>query len=151
MFYHYIFILLSVQTLKYQPTLHIYLLVDKMTSDILSHIEDHNLCSIIIGLDANQSKKSTPRRTNIFQSFLKDFSLVTILPDDLPTFHHNNQISESQIDHILRFIPVQSKLSLKFNTHLCQKNNSDNLSSHDVNIGTICFPRKYLGRNPKNI
>ena len=66
--------------------------VSQLTLDIRSHIEDHNFCSIIIGLDANQSEKFTLRRTNIFQSFLKDFSLVTILPDDLPTFHHNNQI-----------------------------------------------------------
>ena len=114
--------------------------VSQLTADIQSHIEDKNSCCIIIGLDANQSEKSTLRRTNIFKLFLKDFSLQTILPGNKPTFHHNNQISESQIDHILYFIPAKSSLSLKFNTQLCKKENSDNLSSHDVIIGEIELP-----------
>ena len=49
-----------------------------------------------------------------------------------PAFHHNNQTSESQIDHILIFIPEKSNLEVKFNEELCLKDDPSNLSSHDV-------------------
>ena len=43
-----------------------------------------------------------------------------------------NQTSESQIDHILIFIPEKSNLEVKFKEQLCLKDDPSNLSSHDV-------------------
>ena len=75
------------------------------------------------------------------QSFMTEFSLKTILPDNTPTFHHNNQISESQIDHILFFIPdSNSDISLTFCEQLCQKDHDENLSSHDVIVAKLDLP-----------
>jgi hypothetical protein len=64
-------------------------------------------------------------------NFMSKFSLKSLHTNDEPTFHHNNQVSESQIDHILIFIPDQKKIDIKFEQILCQKVNSSNLSSHD--------------------
>ena len=75
------------------------------------------------------------------QSFMSQFSLKTILPDDKATFHHNHQVSESQIDHILYFIPEShTNLKIQFSDHFCKKENSYNLSSHDVIVGQINLP-----------
>ena len=78
--------------------------ISQLTIDLLTNIEDRNRCAILIGLDSNQSEKSSSRRKKSMESFMTDFSLKSILLDVTPTFHHNNQISESQIDqmdHIL--------------------------------------------------
>ena len=72
----------------------------------------------LIGLNSNQSEQSS------MKSFISDIHLKSILPDDnnKPTFHHNNQIYESQIDPILIFIPDScDKVSVQFSEHLCQK------------------------------
>lgn len=79
------------------------------------------------------------------KSFMSDIHLKSILPDDKPTFHHNNQISESQIDHILIFIPDSCEnVSVQFTEQLCQKENDDNLSSHDVIVGQLCLPQNTI-------
>ena len=114
-------------------------IISQLTLNLLANIEDRKTCSIIIGLDSNQSKKSTSRRTNSMKCFISDFLLKTILLDDKQTFHHNNQTSESQIDTILFFIP-NSEINLKFSDHLCKNDNPDNLSTHDVIIGDISIP-----------
>ena len=97
--------------------------------------------TIIIGLDSNQSDKSTNRRTHSMLDFLDQFSLKSLHVNNQPTFHHNNQVSESQIDHILFFIPDTSCVDIKFKDILCQKDNSANLSSHDPVIGEISLPQ----------
>ena len=66
--------------------------VSQLTLDILANIEDRKNCTVIIGLDSNQSEKSTSRRIISMKSFMSDINLKTILPDDKPTFHHNNQL-----------------------------------------------------------
>ena len=75
------------------------------------------------------------------RTFMSKLSLQTILPGNKPTFHHNNQVSESQIDHILYFIPdMYQDTKIVFADHLCQKEHPCNLSSHDVILGQITFP-----------
>ena len=96
--------------------------------------------AVIIGTDTNVSNQSTKRRYNAMQTFLDFHSLNTILTNQEPTFHHNNQSSESQIDHIYFSIPKNSKISVSFKNQLCLKENSSNLSSHDVLIGEIVLP-----------
>ena len=100
--------------------------ISQLTLNILENMEKRENCIIIIELDSNQSEKSTHRRSNAMKSFMSDFSLKSILPDERPTFHHNNQISESQIDDILFFIPdsCNSDFKLNFSDHLCQLDNS---------------------------
>ena len=56
--------------------------------------------TLIIGMDSNQGNKSTQSRTFIMNNFLERFCLKTTHVNDVPTFHHNNNISSSQIDHI---------------------------------------------------
>ena len=114
--------------------------IDILSKDIHSNLLED--CSIIIGTDTNHSVKSSRRRKEAMNLFLKEFSFQSIILDDQPTFHHNNQTSESQIDHILYFIPEQIKLKLKLKDHLCQKEVDDNLSAHDVIVGDITFAHK---------
>ena len=88
-------------------------IISKLSFDI-----SDNICaksSILIGLDSNQSEKSTRRRTEAMERFREQFSLKTILLGDRPTFHHNNGTSVSQIDHILYFVPDNSNT----NTNIC--------------------------------
>ena len=56
------------------------------------------------------------------------------------TFHHNNQTSESQVDHIYFYIPETSKVKVQFKDQLCLKENPSNISSHDVIVGEIVLP-----------
>ena len=84
--------------------------------------------------------------------FMSKFSLKTILPDNKPTFHHNNQVSESQIDHILYFIPDSyHDTKVQFHEHLCQKENSFNLSSHDVIVGQITIPPEPISKKEEDL
>ena len=73
--------------------------------------------------------------------FMKMFSFQSLHIDDQPTFHHNNQVSESQIDHILCSIPESAKIDIRFKDIFCQKLNSANLSSHDAVVGEIILPQ----------
>ena len=98
-------------------------------------------CAVIIGTDSNVSNKSTKRRVNAMKVFLKEFSLETILINEEPTFHHNNMISESQIDHIFFNISESSNMKITLKDQLCLKDNSSNLSSHDVIVGEIILPK----------
>ena len=86
------------------------------------------------------------------KSFMSEFSFKTILLDDQPTFHHNNQIAESQIDHIIYLIPDSCKdIHLKFAEHLCLKDNSANLSSHNVIVGQTSLPYKSNDKTKQTI
>ena len=73
-------------------------------------------------------------------SFVSDFNLKSILVGDTPTFHHNNQTSETQIDHIYYYIPALSGMNIEFLEQLCLKENPSNLSAHDVIVGKLTFP-----------
>ena len=72
------------------------------------------------------------------KQFNEQFCLKTVLQNNNPTFHHNNQTSVSQIDHIMDYVPEDSKVNL--HRHLCQLENSENLSAHDALIGEINLP-----------
>ena len=102
-----------------------------LTHDISCHASPHS--TIIIGTDANTSKKSSNRRQDGFSEFKTKFMLKTILPGDDPTFHHNNGSSESQIDHIL----TNDTDMVTFINQLCKNDDDRNLSSHDAIIGKI--------------
>ena len=110
----------------------------RLNFDISQNIDD--TLAVIIGTDTNVSSKSTKRRYSAMQTFLDFHSLKTILPNMEPTFHHNNQSSESQIDHIYFSTPENSKISVRYKNQLCLKQNSSNLSSHDILIGELLLP-----------
>ena len=112
--------------------------LSQLSYDIRNNLVEN--CCILIGLDSNQSEKSSRRRTDAMRQFNINFSFKTILQNDLPTFHHNNQTSASQIDHILFYIPEESDMKVTFHKHLCQLVSSENLSSHDAIVGRIDFP-----------
>ena len=115
--------------------------LDQLTADIQNFVKNKENIALLIGLDSNQSDKSSSRRSLAMRTFMSKLSLQTILPGNKPTFHHNNQVSESQIDHILYFIPdMYQDTKIVFADHLCQKENPCNLSSHDVILGQITFP-----------
>ena len=57
-----------------------------------------------------------------------------------PTFHHNNQTSESQIDHIFYNVPENSDIIINLHKHLCKLEHFANLSSHDALVGNIALP-----------
>ena len=94
----------------------------------------------IIGTDANTSDRSTRRRKDDFNDLIKEFFLKNIKNDNIPTFHHNNGTSESNIDYILYFIPEKSPVSINFHTQPCTKENPTNVSAHDPVIGEISLP-----------
>ena len=48
------------------------------------------------------------------RGFLGGVYLLSSLPDDKPTFHHNNGSSESKIDDILYSIPHFSDIKIQF-------------------------------------
>ena len=110
----------------------------KLSSDITKHRTAHE--SINIGADTNQSIKSSHRRTDAMKDFQNEIDLHSISKSDEATFHHNNQTSSSQIDHILCHISEISKITIHFLKHICTLKDSDNLSSHDVIIGMMNIP-----------
>ena len=73
-------------------------------------------------------------------AMLKELNLKSILTGDKPTFHHNNQTSESQIDNIYHFSHGSSKVSVEMYRHLCLMEHPENLSSHDVLVGKLSLP-----------
>ena len=106
--------------------------------------------AILIGADTNQSEKSTPRRTECMKLFLNQFSLKSILTNSEPTFHHNNQVSESPIYHIYYFIPGNISSRIMMKEHLCLKQNSQNLSGQDVIVGEMKLSEEVSDEQEKN-
>ena len=111
-----------------------------LTVYIRENLENDEM--LIIGLDSNQSVKSTRRRSNAMHEFCNQFTLKTITPDGVDTFHHNNMTSSSRIDHILYFIPDTNRFEMNLHSHLCTLTHSSNLSSHDVIVGNLQFERR---------
>ena len=105
--------------------------LSRLTHDISEHKNRSTV--IIIGADTNTSTKSTKRRQEAFDNFKNEFCLESIVQGEKPTFHHNNGVSESQIDHIL----TNNKDLVSFSEHLCKKDDETNLSSHDAIIGNV--------------
>ena len=98
--------------------------LSQLTYDIKDNISKDSI--ILIGLDSNQSDKSSSRRTDAMNRFKSQFLLKSILLSNEPTFHHNNQTSVSQIDHILYFVPETSIVNVKLKRHLCKLENFSN-------------------------
>ena len=122
--------------------------ISQLCTDINQHFVEK--CAIFIGLDSNQSKKSTNRRTEAMNAFKELFSLKSTLVSDQPTFHHNNQTSVSQIDDILYFITQTSQIEIGFLDHLCKLENSSNLSSHDVILAECKLPFQPTAKSSKD-
>ena len=99
--------------------------------DIAEHTNRNTV--IIIGADTNTSTKSTKRRQEAFKHFMDEFKLESIVEGDEPTFHHNNGVSESKIDHLL----TNNRDLVFFSRHLCKIDDPSNLSSHDALVGKI--------------
>ena len=122
-------------------------ILDQFSSDIKEHIQHSS--AIFIGTDTNHSVKSSKRRKEAMGLFVESFHLKSILLSNIPTFHHNNQTSTSQIDHILYFVPDSSGLSINFFEQLCNQNDSDNLSAHDVILGAVQLPHQKTSETVK--
>ena len=111
-----------------------------LSADLQANVENDEV--IIIGIDSNQSMKSTRRRSKNMNAFVQMFSLQHTFDSPTPTFHHQNQTSTSKIDDILYFVPSKtSAVNVKFMKHLCTLEHSSNLSSHDVILGNISISR----------
>ena len=82
--------------------------------------------NVIIGTDCNCSDKSTSRRQQCWNNFCQTFSLKQ-QTTGLPTFHHNNGISETSID---MFVTSES-VAIQDLNQLCTLEDPLNLSSHD--------------------
>ena len=117
--------------------------------DTVTHLEfdinqnkDTDSC-ILLGIDSNCSNTSTMRRRSLFEdTILNNLSMVTILPDDSPTFHHNNGTSQSKIDDIYHSIPETSECQINFSQLLCKLADPLNMSPHDVIVGSFLFPEE---------
>ena len=109
-----------------------------LSHDIVQNNTENS--AVIVGTDSNVSKKSTKRRYEAMNRFLSFQSLKTILPAEEATFHHNNQTSESQVDHVYFYVPDSSNIKVQFKQQLCLKDNPENISSHDVIIGEVFLP-----------
>ena len=111
-------------------------------SQLSSDIESYGALSttLLIGLDSNQSQKSSRPRTEAMNKFINYFSVRSVLENDSPTFHHNNLTSESQIDHILHNMHEKSNVKINLKKHLCKLNNFANISSHDALVAEIALP-----------
>ena len=92
---------------------------------------------LLIGMDANCSEKSTKRRKSALSSFCAKFNLRQH-KSNKPTFHHNNQTSESSIDFFL--ISESERLKTGNILQLCTLENPLNMSSHDPLLCTTSVP-----------
>ena len=116
-----------------------YLEVLSLLSFDIRNNKTENSC-ILIGLDTNQSEKSSRRRTEAMEQFCEQFSLKGVLTNNDPTFHHNNQLSTSQIDNILAYVPENLPVQISLFKHLCKLENYANLSSHDALVAKLIIP-----------
>ena len=112
--------------------------LEVLNYDVLNNLSSSD--SLILAADMNVSRNSSKRRANAFKTFTSMHEIKTIMTSLVPTFHHNNQTSESQLDHIYVFTPSLSDVNLKFNRLLCLKDDSSNLSSHDVIVAKLNIP-----------
>ena len=90
--------------------------------------------TILIGLDANCSLKSTARRISGFSDFCEENNLLKICVSE-PTFHHNNGHSNSNIDFFLISNKSSPKLINIFSQ--CNQQHLENFSSHDPVLSTL--------------
>ena len=123
--------------------------LSQLSNDISSHRDTKDI--LIVGLDSNESTNSTRRRSDGMKNFKQQFSLQTVLNNEIPTFHHQNQTSESQIDHILYSKPADSDVDVNLQELLCLLENPHNLSSHNVLIGELRLPVRKVENNERDL
>ena len=93
--------------------------------------------SILIGADTNCSEKSTPRRRRIFNNFCQQQTLKKA-GSLSSTFHHNNSISESNIDTFLisqNLLEFMDQVTVK-----CTLDEPLNFSCHDLLQSCLALP-----------
>ena len=91
---------------------------------------------VLIGTDTNCSKKSTMQRKKLYKDFCCELGLVEV-GSKVPTFHHNNLVSTSNIDRFLvtktladKLRPVLVECTLEFPM---------NFSSHDLLLSVLAI------------
>ena len=92
---------------------------------------------ILIGTDTNCSEKSTPRRIRLYKDFCEKLDLFKA-GSTLPTFHHNNSVSESNIDTFLISRNVMSMLGSVLVK--CTLDEPLNFSCHDLLLSSLSLP-----------
>ena len=105
-----------------------YVTVNKDTDDI-----------IIIGFDSNCSETSSSRRIKALDRLCEELRLEK-LKCESPTFHHNNGISEANLDYFL--VPRACSSLFTRPRNICTLENILNLSGHDVVTSSIHIVRK---------
>ena len=106
--------------------------LSELSNFILVNNSDNR--TILIGLDANCSLKSTARRISGFSDFCDENNLLKICVSE-PTFHHNNGLSNSNIDFFLISNKNSTKLINIFSQ--CNQQHLENFSSHDPVLSTL--------------
>ena len=92
----------------------------------MEHQDDDEV--ILIGTDSNCSERSTPRRILAFSNMCERLNLRKVSTNH-PTFHHHNNLSESNIDYFL--ITENYASNLGEPTVSCSLETPENFSSHD--------------------
>ena len=109
------------------------------TSDLINFSND-NLRedeNILMGIDSNCSEKSSPRRKLALKNLCQELDLIKV-STSLPTFHHHNGSSESNIDYFLVSKRCASNLS-NLVLH-CTLDIPENFSSHDPISASLYVP-----------
>ena len=113
-------------------------MLSQLSFDISNYTTSDTI--LLIGIDSNQSVKSSRCRTSAMNKFVEKISLSSVLEGDTATFHHNNNRSESQIDHVYYRVLDSSNITVDLHKHLCKLTEFSNLSSHDALIAKIALP-----------
>ena len=111
--------------------------LDQLTDFIQQNSSDGS--TILIGTDSNCSPKSTPRRLSGFQQFCQDHELTKVCLS-VPTFHHSNGMSSSNIDYFLLSHKYSQTPKLSKTFSQCTQDFPENFSSHDPVFATLQIP-----------
>ena len=106
--------------------------IQELSNYVISNRNSEDI--VIIGCDSNCSEISTSRRIRALDNLCEELSLKKLRCNS-PTFHHNNGISEANLDYFLvseRNISIFSSPRI-----LCTLDNVLNLSSHDVVVSSL--------------
>ena len=108
--------------------------ISSLSNYILENTDSRD--EVLIGTDTNCSEKSTMRRKKLYKDFCCELGLVEV-GSKVPTFHHNNLVSTSNIDRFLvtktladKLRPVLVECTLEFPM---------NFSSHDLLLSVLAI------------
>ena len=115
---------------------------DEEFSDCLSSLSNFilentdNRDEVLIGSDTNCSEKSTLRRKKLYKDFCCELGLVEV-GSEVPTFHHNNTVSKSNID---RFLVTRTLVDNLESVQVeCTMETPMNFSSHDLLLSVLAI------------